>query len=227
MSDQAPSEARIRRARGSGAVPFSPALAAAAAWLAAAAAFAATSGMLRERLVTLARHAFAGDGGADLLVGEAWRALAFGLLPLVAALAAALAIGLVQTRFLIAAPVGDGERRPRRGALDEGALLPLAVAAATVVALALALRRELPPVLATAGAPLLSSTARALIRVAIRAGMVLAAVGVADFLRRRVAWERALRPSRAEAERERREEQGDPRLRAERRRRHRAEAARG
>ncbi|HEX9100546.1 MAG TPA: EscU/YscU/HrcU family type III secretion system export apparatus switch protein, partial [Polyangia bacterium] len=65
-------------------------------------------------------------------------------------------------------------------------------------------------------------TAAALASLTARALVVVALAGLGEFAWRRARLAEALSMSRGEAERERREDQGDPRLRAEQRRRQRA-----
>jgi flagellar biosynthesis protein FlhB len=170
----------------------------------------------------------AGGAAAEAL----WAAARLAAIPAAAA-AAALAAGLAQTGGLLSpgAPRWRAERLDpaaglRRLASPDAAAAgllqaTLAVAALGVAALVLA---ELAPVLAVAPRLGAGGASAALVQSARSAAVpllaALAAAGAAELLlaRRRLA--RALRMTRAEVERDLREEEGDPWTRAERRRRH-------
>jgi flagellar biosynthetic protein FlhB len=182
---------------------------------------------LRSALVEATRGASAGDALAvGLGQGAALLALPLGL-----ALVAAVTAGLAQTRGLFTVTplrLDPGRLRGRlwhgpalleagKGVLEAAILLGLA--ASTVLPLA-------RPLSALAGAPAT--------RVLVAAGVVAAALGwrlvaaalafgAVDLLWQRHRHGQALRMTRAEVERERRQHEGDPRLRAERQRRHRAD----
>jgi hypothetical protein len=146
--------------------------------------------------------------------------LVAGSLPLLAgALSGALAVGLAQTRGLFA-PGAVGARAHA----EDGARPAVAWATAAIAALVAGLQ----------GASLLRSLVRtaelrtavslgapALRSLGIRLLLVLAAGGAVDLVARRAALSSALAMTRKEREREQREEEGDPALRAEVRRRHR------
>jgi flagellar biosynthesis protein FlhB len=219
-----PSQKRRDEARARGEVAVSPALQGAMALTAAVATIVLSAGSAGARLIDFARHGFGGGVEPGALLDEAGRVFAWCAgPPLIAALAAAIAIGMVQTRGLITArPLFPTAPRRRPG---EGVARPLAFAATAAAATAIALRLELDLAQRAVGAPgswLLSATAAALGRIALRVGVVMVLAGLVDYAVRRARLERSLRMTRAEAEQERREEEGDPRLAAERRRRHRA-----
>jgi flagellar biosynthesis protein FlhB len=214
-----PSEKRRREARARGQVAHSPLLTSAAALAAASLAAWATGRGAAARLGELLRRALGGGLAPTRALDEALRAGAAIVLPIAGAawLAAALA-GAAQTGGLFT--VGAlGHRR----ADAERQAMPWLLAAALGLVLALSAAptaRALAPATSVGGAA--TATAATLAALAWRALVVFAACGLFDFALRRAAVERALEMTRAEHERERREEEGDPRLRAERRRRHRA-----
>jgi flagellar biosynthesis protein FlhB len=130
----------------------------------------------------------------------------------------ALAIGLAQTRGLFTLKaIGRRKDLEREGRSTAWAL------AACLVLLGVLVARELAVGFArsrgTDGA--VTIVLHALGRLGPRALLLIAAAGLGDWAWRRLRLERALRMTRGEVERERREEEGDPRLKAERRRRHR------
>jgi flagellar biosynthesis protein FlhB len=144
-------------------------------------------------------------------------------LPVVGAAAVcALVVGLAQTRgaftLRFAAPQASfgwsgGDALVARARV----LLVVAVAAWVIVP-------ALPDIVRLAGArPLVVLDAAGVLlgRLLVRAAVALAVLGAVDLWRRVRAHERALRPTRREAERERREEEGDDRVKAERARRQR------
>jgi type III secretion protein U len=154
---------------------------------------------------------------------------------LLAATAGAVAAGLLQTRGLFAA----GALAPRAERLDPAknlanlfsaaqvttvlvglskALAALAVGATALPGAARALA-ELPRLPAEALLPVLP---RLLAPLLLRLLPLLAMFAAADLLLARARHRRALRMTRAEVEREHREDEGDPRHKAERRRQHRA-----
>jgi flagellar biosynthesis protein FlhB len=169
-----------------------------------------------------------GGAAADAL----WAAARLAAIPTAAAAAAALAAGLAQTGGLLSpgAPRWRGERLDlaaglrRLAAPDTAAAgslqATLAIGALGVAALVLA---GLAPALAAAPRLGAGGAGAALAGVARSSALpllaALAAAGAADLLlaRRRLA--RSLRMTRAEVERDLREEEGDPWTRAERRRR--------
>jgi flagellar biosynthesis protein FlhB len=221
-----PTEKRRDEARAAGRVVVTP-LGSAAAALAAGALIAwATSTGGAGRVVALARQAWSGslDGAAAMAL--ALPALARVALPIaLGAWLAALALGALPTRGLLTL---GAFRRSGEARGDEHALQPVAWAlAAALLALALVELRSTARGLAHAEG--LAGAARvvlaALAALVPRALLLVGAAALGDWAWRRVRHERALLMTRAELERERREEQGDPRLRAERRRRHRAIAA--
>ena len=174
----------------------------------------------REPLGSAAARAL--DGGARILS-----------VPLAVVLVFTLAAGLIQTGGLWLGPPRPELGRLRPGwaggrgrdlaAAGAGALAGLAKAAVVALVAALALGTLLPRLCGLAGA----SAARALAAFGVAAqvlgGRLLLALlllGALDYAWVRGRHRRALRMTRREIERERREQEGDPGLRAERRRRH-------
>jgi flagellar biosynthesis protein FlhB len=213
-----PSARRLREARARGEVAHSSLLSAAAAVGAAALALALTARPAAGRLIALAQKAWSGGGDArDILPSLAALALPIVL----AAAVGAFVAGLAQTRALFAwgalgrhGPHNDGE--------------PLAAtswaAAAALVLVLVGGGRVLVASLGRADGALVAATATlaALGSLTARAVVVIALAGLGDFAWRRARLQAALSMTRAEVERERREDEGDPRLRAEQRRRQRA-----
>ena len=219
-----PSEKRRREARARGQVAVSRLLTGAGAAVGAVVALAFTGGAAAERVLQLARRAFAGELSSELALAELAATVARVALP-VALLAwlGAAAVGLAQSGGLFT--LGAFQRSG--GADERGERPSRAIPWALVVALVLLglmVARTIGAALARAdGIPAATAIVQdALSRLVPRALLLLAAAGLADWAWRRLRLERALRMTRAERERERREEEGDPRLAAERRRRHRA-----
>lgn len=148
----------------------------------------------------------------EVLAGVAQVAVPIAL----AGLLGALLIGLAQTRGLLAGrAIGQPAlARPPR-------LLPWALVVA-LVAIAYHRAQQLLGPLAQAGAvgPVAALAQEALAGGAARALLLFGGFGLGDWAWRRARLERALRMTRAELEQERREEEADPRMKAERRRRH-------
>jgi flagellar biosynthesis protein FlhB len=234
---EAPTPRRLREARRRGEVATSGELTSAAGAAAAVAALAFGGPALVHGLSAYLRAALqaapaAGDGvdvaaalGGGLAAGG--HALA---LPLAAAAAAALAVGLAQTRGLFApaaaradlgrlSPAAAWRRLGSGRALwDAGrGLCAVAVVAAVVW---LTVRPALGGLAALTGAAparvlaALGALGRA---VAVRAALAALALGALDYLVRARAHRRDLRMTREEVRRERRETEGDPATRAERR----------
>lgn len=209
MSD--PSPERLRRARARGEAPVSHRLSVCASLAAALALLGVTARGLRAVFEAgLARAVTAASAHEPVVTGAALSDALSGALrasaPLLAASAAALALAhLAQTRLLVAWPA------PARGRGE--AFLPAlwGVAAAATGAWALwALAHE-------GRSDLAATFARVAEGTAWRVVLVTAALGAAELAWRRAAFRRAMTPTRAEQERERREHEGDPRARAERR----------
>ncbi len=221
-----PTETRRSEARARGEVVVSPAAQAGAAIAAGAAWIYFGAPGAIARVVELARTCWSGE---NFPVGDLGWTLARVALPAcLAAWAGAVAAGAIQTRGLFTARAFSHRKRPA----DDAALPAIAWAAALALALlgvmaaragayALAQSPSETGALASSGRAI-SALAFALRWLAPRALGVLAAAALADWAWRRLRHERALLMTRAELEAERREEEGDPRLRAERRRRHRA-----
>ncbi|GEJ55578.1 EscU/YscU/HrcU family type III secretion system export apparatus switch protein [Anaeromyxobacter diazotrophicus] len=240
-----PTPRRLREARRRGEVASSRELTGAAALAAGLAALAVTGPGAARALAALLRRALLEAIGpapspapaAALLRATAALAAA-ALPPCAAAGAGALLAGLVQTRGLFAPEalrfrperldVARGLARLASG----GRLAALGLAAAkAAAALALAaglVRAALPQALAAARlapAQLLRLLPALALRVALPVLGLLVALGLLDLALARWRLHRSLRMTRAEVQRERREDEGDPRLVAERRRLARAGGA--
>jgi flagellar biosynthesis protein FlhB len=203
MSELPPTETRRREARRRGQVAHSPLLTGAAALSGGALALLALLHPAVVRLSAVARAAWSLQlplevGWREVLSVVSWIALPVGG----AALAAAAAAGAAQTRGLFT--LGAFGRRE-----EPSALMPWTLAAALALFAILSGRRALEGL-------------SALDALWPRAIILFGAAGAADFLLRRARVERSLWMTRAERRAEERQEEGDPRLRAERRRRHRA-----
>jgi flagellar biosynthesis protein FlhB len=171
------------------------------------------------RLIGFARDAFAGAADPShpaVTARDALSTVIALVLPICAGAAlGALAVGLAQTRGLFA-PRAVGAR-PLVGG-------PRAVPWMLAAALALlgvgAARALLPSLRQAHGLIGVGLLARAAARATLpRVLLLFGAAGLGDWAWRRLRLERALRMTRAEAEAERREEEADPRLAAEIRRR--------
>jgi flagellar biosynthetic protein FlhB len=207
-----PSPARREEARRQGRVAYSPLLTGAAAVAGGGLALVGMAGPAAARLALLAKKAFSGELAADPSSGPmvVLSTVSWIVLPVAAAaLAAAVAAGAAQTRGLFT--LGAFGRRERE---EEAGLVGWTVAGALILFAILSGRKAL------AGLPALGGLWP-------RAVLLLAAGGAADLLLRRARLERSLSMTRAERRAEQREEEGDPRLKAERRRRQRAMAAMG
>ncbi|HLK93002.1 MAG TPA: EscU/YscU/HrcU family type III secretion system export apparatus switch protein [Polyangia bacterium] len=233
-----PTHKRLDEARGRGQVAVSRDLVSAAAMTAALATLTAVGPASLARLVAywkLALTAAPGDEapGPALLAGAAVLARLLAP-PLAAAAAAALGVGLLQTRGLVAL----GAVRPDLGRLSPAAGLARSLGgeAAREVgkglvkvmlfgALAwLTVRPALAGLasLAGAGATRTAAVLGALsARLALRVALVALALGAADYLLAHRRHRRALRMTRDEVKRESRETEGDPTHRVERQRLHR------
>ncbi|MCA9629242.1 MAG: EscU/YscU/HrcU family type III secretion system export apparatus switch protein [Myxococcales bacterium] len=231
-----PTPRRLKKARQDGDSPVSAALGQAAVFCAVLAiAPGALARLLNESSQTLIAVL---NGASPEPEVAAWQVLALSL-PLVATGAlAAVAVGAVQTGGLIT---------PKRLAPDLSRLNPLSglknvfntqrlfsLTRALITALVLGwltvreLKAELPSLAATIGeAPRAAAVAGDLSRhlAWIAAGVGLALAGV-DILITRRAWMKRLRMTKDEVKREHKESEGDPEIKAARRRAH-AEALRG
>jgi len=207
MSDLPPSEGRRREARRVGQVPHSPLLTGAAALAGGGLALALTARPATVRLAQLARRCFSGELPAAAGLGQVLSLVTWIVLPVAtAALAAAVAAGMAQTRGLVTA--GAFERRTD----EEPVALPLAgwaLSGALLLFAILSGRRALGGV-------------DALESLWPRVVLLFGAAGVADFLLRRARVERSLMMTRAERRAEARQDEANPLLRAELGRRHRA-----
>jgi flagellar biosynthesis protein FlhB len=206
-----PSPERLRRARARGDVPVSHRLSVSASLAAALALVGVTARILRavfdaalQRAVTQASapEPVPPDGAVSAALVGALRASA----PLLGATAAALLFAhLAQTRLLVA-------WRTRAAGRSEAALTALwgVAVAGTGAWAAWAL-------LHGGARDFAANLARVAEGTAWRVVLVAAGLGAAELAWRRAAFLRAMTPTRAEQERERREHEGDPRARAERR----------
>lgn len=215
-----PSSRRLREARERGDVAHSPLLSTTAALTAGALAVAWSARPAGAALLSLARAAWSGASSAPTWA-TAETTLAQLLAPVaLAAFAAALVAGLGQTRFLLAWAAlgrksgGDDEPAPLFGWVAAAALLWAALASGRA-ALAALVRSE-------SGGAVLTAASAALAGFVPRALLLLALAGAGELAWRRARLFGALAMTRAERERERRQDEGDPRLRAEQRRRQRA-----
>jgi type III secretion protein U len=233
-----PTPRRLAEARRSGEVPVSRELTGAVSLLAGLAAlaacgpwwFAGLAGELRGGLLA----ALAPDGApGGVLVAAAVTVLRLSALPALAALAAAAVAGTLQTGGLLSlAPLA-----PRFDRLDPVRGFTRLFSSARLVGLGLGLLKALlVAAVALRGWRATASTLAQLPRteslgvalaallwpLAWRLGGVLLLLGGADLLLVRRRHRRRLRMSREEVRREAREDDGDPRHKAERRRVHRA-----
>jgi flagellar biosynthesis protein FlhB len=218
-----PSAKKLREARARGLVAHSPLLSAAASLAAGAAALALTARPTAARLLALARHCWGEGAASTFRVADLASLVASIVLPVVlSACIAGWVVGLVQTGALFSLRAlarrgpfpGDDRALPTVAWAAAAALVLIAVGAARSWVAALAHAEGLSAGRAATVGALASWTWRALV--------LLALAGVADWAWRRVRLHRSLAMTRAERERERREDEGDPRLRAEHRRRQRA-----
>jgi flagellar biosynthesis protein FlhB len=218
VSELPPTERKRSEARARGQVAASPIASAAGALAGGVLAIVATGRDAGDAIAGFARRAFAAGVDPEKALRELG-AIALALVgPIAAAaFAGALVAGLIQTRGLFT--LGAlGERRrddtlaPPPWALTT-ALVLLAILSARSVGAALIRAATVETARDAVLAALAALTPRAL--------LLFAAAGLGDWAWRRLRLERALLMSRAERAREQRAEEGDPRLRAERKRRHR------
>lgn len=216
MSELPPSEKRRAAARERGDVAVSPLACAAGALGGAALALVWTSPS--AQVIGFAKEMFARAAGGETggALAQARGVLSSAVLPVaLGAAVGALLVGVAQTRGLFALRA-VGARPLVRGSRAVGwmlaaALAMLGVAAARAVLPALAHARGLAAVAWVARAAANATLPRVL--------LLFGAAGLGDWAWRRLRLERALRMTRAEAEAGRREEEADPRVAAEARRR--------
>ncbi len=235
-----PSPRRLREARRRGEIATSRLLTGAVALAAGLAALAATG---RSSTAVLARELRRALAGSAVELVEPWRAIlgALSLLarlslpPCAAAAGAALLAGALQARGLFAPEaihfrtarlaLGPGLRRIVSG---EGAARAALGALQTAGALGLGwqhLRGAAPALMASprlAPGAALTLGARTAFELALELAALLLALGALDLALSARRHRRALLMTREEVARDRREEDGDPSLRGERRRLHRS-----
>ncbi len=239
-----PTARRLREARRRGEVSVSRELCGAAALLAGLAMLAATGPALAAELARLVRSALAeavspaAPTPAAALVRASAALARAALPPCAAAGLSGLAAGLLQSGGLFTLEAV----RPRLERLDPVRGLGRLFSGARLTSLALGLFKATLAVVAAASlggaalrpalgatrlaaAPLLRLGAAVALRLALGLGAVLALLGLVELLAARRRQRRALMMTRAEVQRERRDDEGDPRLAAERRRLGRALAA--
>ena len=208
-----PTEKRLRATRLEGQVAVSPLALRSAIWFGFAAAIVAGASV-RAEISSLGRSAFAGDLSIPAALTAARAVMTHLLFPFSIVLVAALLIGFLQTGALF--QLGSFGAKQNRTS-PEWLGWPLAL---VLFVLGIALGRELfihfkiaPPLVAVTN---MWSTMRPTVMVAL---VSFAGFSLCDFVFRRSALLRALAMSREEIEAERSEEQSDPTLRQELRRR--------
>ncbi|MGC3997863.1 MAG: EscU/YscU/HrcU family type III secretion system export apparatus switch protein [Anaeromyxobacter sp.] len=230
-----PTPRRLREARRRGQVAASRELTAAAALAGGLLALAATAPWVGAALLAqlregLARAVLAPTAPGPALTGAAAAVMRLVLAPCLGALVAGALAGAAQSGFLFS----PGALRPRLSRLSPAAGLRRLVTPAQLAGVALGLlkaalllavawrwaRAEAPGVLALAR---LEPDAAwrwlpALAGLLARLAAALVALGLLDLLLARRRHRRGLRMTRDEVRREHREDEGDPALRAERRR---------
>lgn len=221
MGELPPSERRKSEARARGEVAVSPLLTLTAALAGGGIAIVATARGAGTRLSELGAQAFSLKLDPAVALRELPQLVARLVLPVaLAAFGAALLAGLAQSRGLFTLGAIGRRRRDPEDALP---LVPWGLVLALGLAAALA-ARPLGAALARAGDVRTSIAAllATLSSLAPRLLALLVAGGLADLALRTLRLQRSLSMTRAERERELREEEGDPRLKAEQRRRQRA-----
>lgn len=235
---EAPSAKRLREARRRGQVAVSAELTGAAALAGgllaiAVAGPACARALAQEMHAALSGAALSGAEPAAALARSGALLLRAALVPGSGALAGALAAGLLQTGFLFA-PAALSPRLERldpfrglRRLLSPAQLGAVGVGllrAAVLLGVGALWLRESAPALAMLARLEPAGLWRALSwlgELAVRLVLALVALGAVDLLRLRRRHLRSLRLTLEEARRERREDEGDPALRGERRRLHR------
>jgi flagellar biosynthesis protein FlhB len=243
-----PSSRKLREARRRGEVPAARLLPGLAALVAGSAVLEASGAGAARALSGALRQAVAAACAATGAAVAPWPATAAALdlvartaLPIGAAAAlGAMGVGLLQNRGLFA----PGALRFRLDRLHPGAGLRRLLSAERLLEVGLHASAALAALLTGAwllahgsavllAVPLLDAAglqaalAAVARRVALPLGAILAGFGLAELLHAQAAYRRRLMMTRLELERERREDEGEPRLRAERRRLHRALSAAG
>lgn len=233
-----PTPRRLAEARRRGEVAYSRELTGAAALAAGLLALAAAGRPLLAALARVVRGGLAAALEPDrppgaALLGAAAEVARLAALPVLAAVAAALATGLLQTGGLVA-PAAAAPRPARldpasglRALLSGERLLAAALGVAkAVLVLAVAAAWARGAVASLAALPRAGQPGPAvpglLAPLGSRLALLLAALGAADLLRARWGHRRRLRMTREAVRRELREDQGDPRHREARQRSHRA-----
>lgn len=223
---------RREEARRRGAVARSADLVSAGTLLAAATAFAFLGAGLSDRAAVLVRGSLSSLAAAEPgtlpgLFEQATLGAGLTILPLIGVfLVAALLLNLLQTGFVFrplsfgiaARPAAPGRATVRTA----GALLKFAVVAGLT---ALTLASEAGALGSASGAAAIGgSAARTAWLVAVRCGLALLVLSIADYAWQRWSFERDLRMTPADVREEARAAEGDPALRRERRNRGRVNA---
>jgi flagellar biosynthesis protein FlhB len=227
---------RLREARRQGHVPVSRALTAAislaAGFLALRAGAAAGTGQLATYLRSALARAAAGGSGREALAAGLRQGAALLLLPLGIAAVAAAAAGIAQTRGLVTltpvridlARVQPSWQRVLSAAtwadVAHGLAAALILLGVAVAALA-PLARSIGALTGASAGAVLAATGALAATVGWRLVAAVVALGALDLIWQRRRYRQALRMTRRDVERERKQEEGDPRHRAARQQRHR------
>jgi flagellar biosynthesis protein FlhB len=237
-----PTPRRLAEARRQGQVAVSAELTGAGVLLAVLVALvfgaAAGAGQLAVYLRTALARAATADNAVVALGAGVKQAIALLLLPLGVAWVVTLAAGLAQTGGLLAPRAARFE--PRRAwpsigrVLDTGTLAAVGKGAAGALLLfgvaCLTLAPLLPALAGLSGASagrVLAALGTLARLVGWRMALVMVGLGGLDLVWRRYRHRRSLRMTRDEVERERRQHEGDPHRKIERRRLHREAVAEG
>lgn len=234
-----PTPRRLRQARQEGRVALSLELSRALAFVALLVLAAVGVAPAVTRLVSLFRTTFATPLGGTLPLGVVARAAfdalgALSLAPLVVVLLVAVAASAVQTRGLFAwraVALDLGRLSPAQGwhrlfsarTLGDAGLgaLKMALVLAVVVASLKPLVSALPRLAGVAPGTVLVVLGAWTARLGSHGALVLIALGVLDAWLARLRHQRALMMTRDEVKRDQKEDEGDPRHKAERRRHYR------
>ncbi len=231
MAEDKPYDAtpsRLARARREGDAPSSQAFAA----LAALGGAAIVLGAIATPLAVAAHAAFNAAAAARAISAGAYlllAACAFAV-PCGAALAAIAAAYLQAGRIVVRAPVPKFEKLNPLQGLKRMVSRDAAIGGARAFVVASAVTCAVIPSFADGFAATAGSSATGLVALVVHAATTMLAVSlgvaaifaIADLFLERAKWKRRLRMSFEEVKREYRQNEGDPRLRGQRRRAHRA-----